>query len=146
MRRYVSLLKEHGLKATFQRIAILETIGHHGHMDVDEIYGAVRQNHPTLSLATVYKNIVTMVERNVLTEVPLSGHKSKYEIRKEEHIHLICRACGSVLDRPFDEELLTGTDDVARDSAFALERRQISLYGLCAACRRESGTDQARLV
>ena len=147
MTRYVSLLKEYGLKATFQRIAILETIEKTGHMNVDEIYETVRQSHPTLSLATVYKNIVTMVEKGVLVEVPIVGHKSKYEIRKEEHIHLVCRSCGAVIDRPFDEELLTGTDAVAHRSAFVLEGRQINLYGLCADCREgESGADQARLV
>jgi len=135
MTRYVTLLKEHGLKATFQRITILETIDHHGHMNVDEIYEAVRRSHPALSLATVYKNIVTMVEKGVLVEVPISGHKSKYEIRKEAHVHLICRECGSVVDHPFDETLKRGTGSIAQKSAFALEEQQVSLYGVCAACR-----------
>ncbi len=135
MTRYVTQLKDRGLKATFQRIAILETIEKMGHMNVDEIYDTVRESHPALSLATVYKNIVTMVEKGVLVEVPISGHKSKYEIRKETHVHLICRECGSVVDHPFDAALKEGTGSIARESAFALEEQQVSLYGVCAACR-----------
>lgn len=135
MTDYAHLLKEHELKATFQRMTILSVIEREGHLNVDEIYAQVLESHPTLSLATVYKNIITMVERGVLVEVPISGHKSKYEIRKHEHIHLICRTCGSVTDQALDEVLIEDTLHIANENAFALENRQVNLYGICAACR-----------
>jgi Fur family ferric uptake transcriptional regulator/Fur family peroxide stress response transcriptional regulator len=135
MSHFAQLLKERDLKATFQRMTILSVIEEMGHMDVDEIYVRVLATHPTLSLATVYKNIVTMSERGVLVEVPISGKKSKYEIKKHEHVHLICRECGSVVDQEIDEVLINDTQAIARKSAFALEDRHVSLYGVCAACR-----------
>lgn len=135
MTSFAQLLKEHELKATFQRMTILTMIEREGHLDVDEIYALVRESHPTLSLATVYKNIITMVERGVLVEVPISGHKSKYEIRKHEHVHLICHICGAVMDQPIDEVLIEDTQHIAQKSAFALEDRQVNLYGVCSACQ-----------
>ena len=137
MSQYVEILKESGLKATFQRMTILAAIEGMGHASVDEIYEKVLESHPTLSLATVYKNIVAMVERGVLVEVPISGKKSKYELRKQEHLHLICTGCGIVSDRPLDPVINEDTQKVAEDSAFELKDRQVNLYGLCAECRSE---------
>jgi Fe2+ or Zn2+ uptake regulation protein len=82
----------------------------------------------------VYKNIIKMVESGVLVEVPVSGRKSKYEIKKRPHAHLICRRCGQVVDTQLDAHLVEDTRRLARDHAFALEEQQISLYGVCAAC------------
>ena len=135
MTPFAQLLKEHELKATFQRMTILSVIEREGHLNVDEIYELVRQSHPTLSLATVYKNIVTMVQRGVLVEVPISGHKSKYEIRKHEHVHLICHQCGAVMDQTIDDVLMDDTLAIAKQRAFALESRQVNLYGVCADCQ-----------
>ena len=137
MHDFVRWLQEHDLKATFQRLSILAQIESAGHLDVDEIYAAVRTTHPTISLATVYKNIVTMTDKGVLVEVPIAGHKSKYEIKKHEHVHLICQRCGHVEDRDIDEILIRDTDEIARESAFALHDRQVNLYGVCSACRED---------
>jgi len=132
----IAQLQTHGLKATFQRIAILEAIEHHGHLGVDAIYEEVREAYPTLSLATVYKNIITMQERGVLVEVPISGHKPQYEIRKHPHMHLVCRACGAVMDAPLDPTMLQRLEATAQQDGFVLEETQMSLYGLCGACQK----------
>jgi Fe2+ or Zn2+ uptake regulation protein len=134
------LLKDYELKATFQRMSILKALEHMGHLDVDEIYAEVRETHPTLSLATVYKNIVTMVERGVVVEVPISGRKSKYEIHKHEHVHLVCRICGGVVDHEIDDVLIQDTQAIAHRSAFALEDRQVNLYGICSACQQQKAS------
>ncbi|WP_456392883.1 Fur family transcriptional regulator [Nitratifractor sp.] len=135
MENFAQLLKEHGLKATFQRMTILSSIHELGHANVDEIYEKVRLSHPTLSLATVYKNIVTMVEEGVLVEVPIAGMKSKYELKKDEHLHLICVECGSVMDKELDSHLAEDTQKVAQRSSFALKERQMNLYGVCDKCQ-----------
>jgi len=140
MTHLAKLLKEYDLKATFQRTTILAAIKHKGHMNIDEIYTKVCESHPTLSLATVYKNIVTMVERGVLVEVPISGRKSKYEIRKHEHLHLICRMCGSVIDQDIDDVLTKTTQNVAVESTFSLENLQVSLYGVCIDCKEKKAS------
>ncbi len=137
MTNYAQLLKEHELKATFQRTQILEVIEKYGHIAIEKIYEEVSKIHASLSLATIYKNIVLMVEKGVLTEVPIIGSKSKYEIAKEEHIHLICTSCGTVMDKMLDEDTAHDTEKVAETSGFTLDHRQLNLYGLCEACRGE---------
>ena len=135
MTDYATLLKESGLKATFQRMNILDSIEVYGHMSIDTIYDEVIKTHPSLSLATVYKNIILMVEKGVLVEVPITGKKSKYELLKEDHIHLVCTECGEVEDKPqhsIADELFTS---MTNQENFTLSKQQINLYGVCKHCQ-----------
>ncbi len=134
MQNYADMIKESGLKATFQRMTILSVIDKLGHASIDEIYEGVKKTHPTLSLATVYKNILTMVSHNVLTEVPIAGKKSKYEIKKDEHIHLVCIDCGDVIDINTNSMIEDTLKSLSKKMDFEMNQSQINLYGVCKKC------------
>ncbi len=136
MTDYATLLNESGLKATFQRMQLLESIEAHGHMSIDAIYDEVIKTYPSLSLATVYKNIILMVEKGVLVEVPIEGKKSKYELRKEDHIHLVCTECGEVEDKPCMHEADRFLSVLTQSEDFKLTKQQINLYGICVHCQQ----------
>lgn len=133
-RDYAVLLKDNGLKSTFQRTHILENIDALGHSSIDTIYQKITQIHPSLSLATVYKNIVLMVKKGVLSEVPILGQKSKYELSKAEHIHLICTQCGNVEDKAYTPNKNKLFDSLIEEENFKLNSQQINLYGVCKSC------------
>jgi Fur family ferric uptake transcriptional regulator/Fur family peroxide stress response transcriptional regulator len=135
MTDYAKLLKASELKATFQRMNILESIENHGHMSIDSIYEEVVKTHPSLSLATVYKNIILMVEKGVLVEVPITGKKPKYELLKDDHIHLVCTECGEVEDRPHNINADALFSTMTQEENFSLSKQQINLYGVCAHCQ-----------
>jgi len=137
MTDYVTLLKENDLKATFQRISILDVIDKNGHMSVEDIYDEVIKVHPSISLATIYKNIILMVERTVLVEVPITGKKPKYELKKTDHIHLVCTECGEVEDKPCIEATDKVFNDLSTQEHFKLRKRQVNLYGICESCQRK---------
>ena len=134
MTDYAALLQESGLKATFQRMHILENIEKNGHMSIDDIYDKIVKIHSSLSLATIYKNIILMVQNSVLVEVPIEGRKSKYELTKNDHIHLICTGCGSVEDREHTEHMAVAFTSMTEHEKFKLNKQQISLYGTCHKC------------
>ena len=135
MTDYAILLKENGLKATFQRMNILNVIEKNGHMSVDGIYEEVAKVHSSLSLATIYKNIILMMGKGVLVEVPIAGEKPKYELSKTDHIHLVCTECGNVEDKPCVEVTDKLFHELADREHFILNKRQVNLYGICAACQ-----------
>ena len=140
MTDYATLLKESGLKATFQRMNILEVIEKSGHMSVEDIYEEVTKVHPSLSLATIYKNIILMMEKGVLVEVPIAGKKSKYELAKVDHMHLICTECGEVEDRSCLESTDKILYTVTEQENFKLNKRQINLYGVCEKCQMQEAS------
>ena len=135
MTDYAALLKASGLKATFQRMNILESIESHGHMSIDAIYEEVVKTHPSFSLATVYKNIIFMVDKGVLVEVPITGLKPKYELVKDDHIHLVCTECGEVEDKPCDAQADVLFNSITKSENFSLSKQQINLYGVCSHCQ-----------
>ncbi|SFV49800.1 Peroxide stress regulator; Ferric uptake regulation protein; Fe2+/Zn2+ uptake regulation proteins [hydrothermal vent metagenome] len=132
---YAAILNSAGLKATLQRIGILEVIDSAGHCSVDEISNLIDRKLPNLSLATIYKNVLMMTELNILVEVPIAGGKSKYEIKKMDHIHLICEVCGNVEDEILESTPQESLSAIAQRDSFALNRSQINLYGLCQNCK-----------
>jgi len=134
MKDYESLLKAHGLKSTFQRVSIIKSIDKAGHISIDDIYKEIVEYHPSISLATVYKNILTMKELGLVVEVPIANKKSKYELIKEDHIHFICQDCGSVEDKPITDDIQKLFDTLVSKDNFKLFSSQNNLYGTCHLC------------
>ena len=128
-------LREHGLKATIQRLAILEAVDEAGHIGVDELYKIVSQKHPSFSLSTVYKNIEGMQKAGLLVEVPIAGDKKKYEVLKEDHIHLICQVCGTIIDKPLTEDVKIVIGNMTKNG-FEHHKSSINLHGICDACKK----------
>jgi Fur family peroxide stress response transcriptional regulator len=101
---HVDILKLHSLKATPQRLCVLDVLENHGHVTLEDIEKYTKTKFPTLSLSTIYRNINEMVKKDILSEVKLTNKKEYYEIKKEKHAHLVCTRCGTVKDFMIDEE------------------------------------------
>jgi len=128
----VNSLKEHGLKVTPQRVTILSAIDKFGHANIDEIYQEAKTTNPTMSLATVYKNVTSLIETNLLKEVALNNQKSKDELTKEPHSHLICKKCGSVEDINSNNLFTLNRDNLD----FDIEEVELNIYGICSKCKK----------
>ncbi|UOD34149.1 transcriptional repressor [Deferribacteraceae bacterium V6Fe1] len=98
-----SLLKENNLKITPQRSLLLDIILKHGHIDIESLVSEITSILPSVSVATVYKNLGTLVENGIVKEVSLPGKKKMYELNAGKHIHLVCNACGNIKDIEIDE-------------------------------------------
>jgi len=129
----VNNLKAHGLKVTPQRVTILRAIESKGHANIDEIYQEAVITNPTMSLATVYKNITSLIETKLLKEVAINNQKSKYELTKTPHSHLICKECGSLEDIDSDTIFTLNRDNLNYD--FKIEEVELNIYGICSKCR-----------
>ena len=95
---YTELLKQAKLKATPQRLCVLKILSNHAHPTIDELYKQIKTEYPSISLATVYKNLNTLINENLVVEVNSPNQKAKYDIYEHPHIHLVCSNCGNVQD------------------------------------------------
>jgi len=127
------LLQKHSLKITPQRLLILKCIEDAGHIDIDCIFNDVKKLYPSISLATVYKNIKQMVGEGLLTEVPLSAKNTLYELKKDEHIHFVCKQCLTV----FDIVESVNVTDFVSDVPGKAEHTEINIYGICNSCMKK---------
>ncbi len=95
---HMEILKLNSLKATPQRLCVLDVLEKFGHATLEDIEKQTKVKFPTLSLSTIYRNINEMLKKEILSEVKTVNKKEHYEITKEKHSHLICSKCGKIED------------------------------------------------
>jgi len=123
-----------GFKRTPQRLSILEHLdGNTSHPSADDIYRVVAKKNPSMSFATVYNTLNTLVQSGAVRELTIDPDRKRYDPDTSSHHHLICLDCKMVADIPGDipVEIPRG---VAKD--YAIMGSHIEFYGVCPACRK----------
>ena len=97
--KYVTLLKDHAIKITSQRLEILKYLDeHHTHPDVEEIYSELKKKHPSLSRTTVYNSLEILKRNKIIQTLTISGSEIRYDKESTLHHHFLCKECGAILD------------------------------------------------
>lgn len=129
------LCRRHNLAATHQRRTIYETVlAMHGHPSPELIYEAVRRKIPSISLATVYKNVHTFVDTGMLREVSLHHGSIRVEPFGKEHHHVMCERCRQIGD--IDAGCITPSARMKQrlPRGFRVTRIAVDIVGICASC------------
>jgi len=97
----------------------------------EEALKGAHRHHRTLGIATVYRNIQTLVEEGWLQRVEIPGDTARYEVTgKKHHHHFRCHSC----DRLFDLEECTVQSKPKLPKGFRATGHEFFLYGTCAEC------------
>jgi Fe2+ or Zn2+ uptake regulation protein len=125
-----------GLRLTPQREVLLRALSETmGHPTADDMVQRVRKVLPTVSHATVYRNLQELVREGLIGTLEVAGTAVQFEINPDDHHHFVCRKCGHVWD-----VYLSGLDvrinrrRTAVDG-FQVDRRDVQLHGVCADCQ-----------
>lgn len=96
-----------------------------------EVLVEAQRDLSRLGIATVYRNIRTLVEEGWLQEVQLPGSPSRYEVAgKHHHHHFRCQVC----DRVYEVDGCPPNLKALLPDGFALEGHDLTLFGRCAIC------------
>jgi len=132
---FSSLCRKHRLAATHQRRVIYESVmSLDGHPSPEIIYEAVRRKIPSISLATVYKNVRTFLESGMLREVSMHHGSLRVEPNESEHYHLVCTRCRQITDLGPESVLVRPLTGKRRLKGFRVTRIAVDVLGICAAC------------
>src|SRR5882762_7382129 len=78
--RFAAFCREHGLSVTHQRLAIFEALAaSREHPSAEQLHRAVQRRIPTLSLATVYKNLEALKAIGAVADVNPLHEQGRYE-------------------------------------------------------------------
>jgi Fur family transcriptional regulator, peroxide stress response regulator len=92
-------LIEKGLKVTPQRIAILEAITKlNNHPTAENIIDYIRNNHPNIATATVYKVLDALVAKELIKKVKTERDIMRYDAVMDNHHHLYCSESDRIED------------------------------------------------
>lgn len=129
-------LESRGAHLTQQRAAVfdyLNEVTHHP--TAEEVYLAVKQRLPKISLATVYKNLEALVNCGAISKLTYGDSAARYDIRTDHHYHTRCLECGKM----WDLDAKMGADwlkQVKPQAGFAVKDYRLELLGYCRECRR----------
>jgi len=137
-------VRERGLKSSSVREAVARAaLRRQGHFCVNDLVQELRgQGVADAHAATVYRVLPLLVEIGLIQMTLVStGESARYEraFEREHHDHLICTACGKVVEFQFEAiEMLQR--DIAERFGFQLTGHVHELLGTCKECRVASAT------
>ncbi len=134
----INALKERDFRLTPQRVELVRLIASsEGHPSAAQLYARIRRQFPTMSHATVYKTLALLKDMGQVLEIDLRDDSHYDGNRPQPHPHLICIKCNKIIDGEADFDQLT-IRKLEQTSGYKIFRSQISFYGLCPDCKKES--------
>jgi len=129
-------LEQAGWRYTRQRAAVFAYLhAACGHPTAEQVFAAVRQQLPHISLATIYKALDALVEAGLANRIAGDSGPTRYDGRGEPHYHLRCQRSGQVIDLPlpYDPNLLDKLDpqlvETLRREGFEITGHRLELVG-----------------
>ncbi len=134
----IQKLRANGQKITPQRLAIVQILAKStGHPSVEDIHDQIKKDFPTMSLATVYRNIVLIKSLGEVLELGFPDGRNRYDGNKPyPHPHVICIKCKKVVDLNLGS-LNDLKDEVAVETNFKILNHRLDFFGICSNCMAE---------
>ena len=134
----IQKLRDNGHKITPQRLAITKILAKsEGHPSVENIHVEIKRDFPTMSLATVYKNILLIKSLGEVLELGFPDGSNRYDGNKPyPHPHVICIKCKKIVDADLNSfnEMKT---EVELDTNFKILNHRLDFFGICSDCMTE---------
>lgn len=127
-------------RTTRQREAVLTALqGDHTHPFAHEIYRRVHKKLPRISLATVYRNLHSLVEEGKIRTLLLGEQVARFDPETSEHDHFICERCGRVIDLFLPRVRCIDLTSLTKDG-YVVTTHDLTVHGVCPRCwgRRRS--------
>jgi Fur family peroxide stress response transcriptional regulator len=127
--------RDHGHKITPQRIAVVKILSKsEGHPSVETIHAQIKEDFPTMSLATVYRTVLLIKSFGEVLELGFPDGSNRYDgNRPNPHPHVICIKCKKIVDPDLDnlEEM---QKEVALETNFKILSHRLDFFGICSIC------------
>ena len=103
------------------------------HPSAEWVYQELKDEHPKLSLGTVYRNIGMFKDEGTVISVGTIDGQERFDGDIAPHGHFVCKVCRAVLDFPLPPLLLETAGRLDATGA-AVDRVELTTYGTCTTC------------
>jgi Fur family ferric uptake transcriptional regulator len=101
-----------------------------------------------LAQSSTYRNLVVLEEAGVVHRIVTSDDHARFELTEaitgQHHHHLICEACGVIIDIVLAPEVETALErslgQAAADNRFTGAHHRVDLLGTCKDCQAEENS------
>ena len=116
--------------------------GDHTHPLAHEIYRRVHRTLPRISLATVYRNLHSLVEEGKIRTLLLKQQGARFDPETSQHDHFVCERCGRVVDLFLRRARQVDLSSLAKQG-YVVTTHDLTVYGVCRVCAARRRTSRA---
>lgn len=129
-------LRSKGLRITKLRALLLKAMLDGAEpLSADALMKIVARDGFGVNKTSVYRQLLTLKNKQIIREVWLGENKKRYEIFADDHHHhLICVGCGQIEDIEAESDLCLLERKIAREKKFKVENHYLEFFGRCANC------------
>ncbi len=132
----VGLLRDNGVRITASRVAVLTAVEASPHVDADTVAHVVRDRLGAVSTQAIYDALTLFTSLGLLRRIKPSGSSALYETRVgDNHHHLMCRNCSSIIDVDCPAEAPRCLIPAATHG-FLVDETEVVYWGLCYSCQQ----------
>jgi Fur family transcriptional regulator, stress-responsive regulator len=133
----IAALRAGGRRVTTPRLLVHRYLrARDRHVTAEQVFADLAEQMPSLSAATVYDTLDLLDGLGLIRRVSTPRGATTYDSRVDDHHHLVCRECGLIQD--LDATVDTAAaENAARAADFAPAFAQLTVNGLCSACRAQ---------
>ena len=118
-----------------KRNAILTCLrGTTAHPSAEMVHEMLHQEHPDISLATVYRNLTKFRQEGLIQCVATVKGVERFDANTDPHVHFICRHCTAVIDLHEMQIPPQPIDQAAAITGGQIDLCSLSFTGLCRDC------------
>lgn len=130
-------MKEKKYKRSKQRTHILEILTKtNTHPTANWIYDRLKEEFPSLSMGTVYRNLTILQEQGLVKKIENGSTFDRFDANITPHYHFICEECGAIKD--LEVEIDESIDKiVTKLTPHTIKRHKIDFYGICTSCKNK---------
>lgn len=123
-----------GLRSSRQRDAILNNLRlRYDHPTAEEIYLSIKKEIPSISLATVYRNLKLLEGEGIILRISTQD-SDRYDGHIHNHYHLKCHGCDRVIDIEMKNTVDLNTLPINFDGD--ITGHSLMFFGLCSQCKK----------
>ena len=125
------------MKYSKQRELVLKTLQENiCHPTAEHIYALLKKELPSISLATVYRNLNQLAANGMVKKIEGLDGSIHFDHNLSKHYHFVCTKCNKVYDVPYDVAPDLGKN-VSAKTGLIIENYDITFKGICPECHKK---------
>ena len=133
---FKGLFKDKKLRRSHPRFLIYQELSDaKTSLSPQELYQALLKKQRKIGLTSIYRSLDLFESLGIVFKI-MNGTSVKYKLCETEdhHHHIICKACGSVVELNFCD-ISDWAKKVTESTGYQVIDHQLNFYGYCKACK-----------
>jgi Fur family ferric uptake transcriptional regulator len=137
-RLFKTIFREKKLRLSHPRLLIYQELSNAATpLSPQELFQSLIRGKKRIGLTSIYRSLDLFESLGIVFKM-INGSTAKYKLceLEDHHHHIVCKACGSVVELDFCD-ISDWSVKVMESTGYQVTDHQLNFYGLCKACKEE---------